>query len=184
MLERRQIIVGYLYMLLWRNASTRPSFHFNERRISVYGCIRAKWQFFSFFILCTHVFYVEIMYLREINNDFHWNTPNSEVFPFSREYAVCHACRPNIHTITHIHRPEFCVVFCCLRCSLLGTWWRCHVITIITWTRFTFRFVLFLPFHAAILEPNFDLPFGEAQCVGNFDASSSCQVTIKVEFFL
>lgn len=45
------------------------------------------------------------------------------------------------------------------------------------------HFVFFLPFHSTILEPDFYLSFGEAECVRNFDASSAGQVTIEMEFF-
>ena len=39
-----------------------------------------------------------------------------------------------------------------------------------------------LEFHAAILEPDFDLAFGEAECVGDFNSPPPSQIVIKVEF--
>ena len=38
-----------------------------------------------------------------------------------------------------------------------------------------------LELHASILEPDFDLPFGEAKCMGHFDSPPPCQVVIGVE---
>ena len=46
------------------------------------------------------------------------------------------------------------------------------------------RLVLLLVLHAPILEPNFDLPLGERQMVGDLDAAPSRQVAIIVELFL
>jgi len=40
------------------------------------------------------------------------------------------------------------------------------------------------PFHAPVLEPNFNLPLGQAEAVGDLDPSPPGQVAIKVEFFL
>jgi len=43
---------------------------------------------------------------------------------------------------------------------------------------------LFLQFHPTVLEPNFDLPFRQAERVGHFNTSSSRQVMVRVKFFL
>ena len=40
------------------------------------------------------------------------------------------------------------------------------------------------PFHAAILEPDFDLSLGKAERVGNLDAPPPREVPVEVEFFL
>ena len=42
--------------------------------------------------------------------------------------------------------------------------------------------VLLLPLHSPILKPNFDLSFGQTQSVRDFNASSSCQVSVEMEF--
>lgn len=44
--------------------------------------------------------------------------------------------------------------------------------------------MLLLPFHASVLEPDLNLPFGEAQCVRDLNPSPSCQVSVEVELFL
>lgn len=41
--------------------------------------------------------------------------------------------------------------------------------------------VLFLPLHATILEPDFDLSFTEAESVGYLDPPPSSQVAIEME---
>lgn len=46
------------------------------------------------------------------------------------------------------------------------------------------QFVVLLPLHPAILEPDFYLPLGKDEGVGDFDATSSCQVAIVMEFLL
>ena len=46
------------------------------------------------------------------------------------------------------------------------------------------HFVLLLPLHPPILEPDLDLPLRQAQSMCNFDATTPCQVAIKVEFLL
>ena len=43
--------------------------------------------------------------------------------------------------------------------------------------------MLFLPFHAAVLEPDFDLSLAEAKRVGDFDPSSSGEISVEVELF-
>jgi len=48
----------------------------------------------------------------------------------------------------------------------------------------TLDIVLLLPFHAPILEPDLDLPLGQAQRVGDLDATPPCQVLVEVELFL
>jgi hypothetical protein len=40
------------------------------------------------------------------------------------------------------------------------------------------------PFHAPVLEPNFNLPLGQAEAVSDFDPPPPRQVAIKMEFFL
>ena len=40
-----------------------------------------------------------------------------------------------------------------------------------------------LQFHAPILEPDFDLAFSEAECVGDFNSPPPSQIVIEVEFF-
>ena len=47
-----------------------------------------------------------------------------------------------------------------------------------------FAFVLLFPLHAPVLEPNFDLAFGQTQGMGYLYASSSGQVAVEVEFLL
>ena len=44
--------------------------------------------------------------------------------------------------------------------------------------------MIFLPFHASVLEPDFDLSLGEAEGVGDFDPTSSRQIPVEVEFLL
>jgi hypothetical protein len=46
----------------------------------------------------------------------------------------------------------------------------------------TFQFVVFLPLHATVLEPDFDLTLGQAKRVGDLDTSPPGQVAIEVEF--
>ena len=42
----------------------------------------------------------------------------------------------------------------------------------------------FLEFHAAILEPDFDLALCQTECVGDFNSPPPSQVVIEVEFLL
>lgn len=42
---------------------------------------------------------------------------------------------------------------------------------------------ILLGLHTTILEPDFDLAFGQNELLGNFDASSAGQVAICLEFF-
>lgn len=51
-------------------------------------------------------------------------------------------------------------------------------------SRVNFGFVLFLPFHASILKPDFNLPLGETEGVCNLDSSPTGQVAVEVEFLL
>ena len=44
--------------------------------------------------------------------------------------------------------------------------------------------VLLLPLHPAVLEPDLDLPLGEAKRVSNFYSPPSGQVSVKVELLL
>lgn len=46
------------------------------------------------------------------------------------------------------------------------------------------QLIVLFPFHPAILKPNFDLPFSEAQSMGNFYPPSAGQIPIEMEFFL
>lgn len=45
------------------------------------------------------------------------------------------------------------------------------------------QFVVFLPFHPPVLEPDFDLSFGKAQTVSNLYPPTSGQVPVKMELF-
>ena len=44
--------------------------------------------------------------------------------------------------------------------------------------------VLLFPLHAPVLEPDLDLPLGEAECVGDLYPSPARQVTVEVELLL
>jgi len=44
--------------------------------------------------------------------------------------------------------------------------------------------VLLLPLHTSVLEPDLDLSFGEAEDVCDLNATTTCKVTVEVEFFL
>jgi len=44
--------------------------------------------------------------------------------------------------------------------------------------------VLALPLHPAVLEPDLDLPFGEAEGVRDFDPPATGQVPVEVELLL
>lgn len=44
--------------------------------------------------------------------------------------------------------------------------------------------ILLLPFHSSVLEPDLDLPLGQAQRMRNLDSASPGQVAIEVELFL
>lgn len=46
------------------------------------------------------------------------------------------------------------------------------------------EFVFFLPFHASILEPDFDLSFREVKRVRDLDASATGEVAVEVKFLL
>lgn len=46
----------------------------------------------------------------------------------------------------------------------------------------TGHLMFLLPLHAAVLEPDLDLPLGQAECVRDFDSPPPCQIPIKVEF--
>ena len=48
----------------------------------------------------------------------------------------------------------------------------------------TRHFVFFLPLHPPILEPDFNLSFCKAKCVGDFYPSSPREVSVEMEFFL
>ena len=62
--------------------------------------------------------------------------------------------------------------------KLVGMSIRGHVV----WNDIhTGHLMFLLPLHPAILEPNLNLPLGEAQGVGYFDPSSSCQVPVEMK---
>ena len=44
--------------------------------------------------------------------------------------------------------------------------------------------VLLLPLHPAVLEPDLDLPFSQAERVSNLDATPTGQVSVEVELLL
>ena len=44
--------------------------------------------------------------------------------------------------------------------------------------------MVFLPFHPPVLEPDFDLAFGEAQGMGDFDPPPPGEIAVIVEFLL
>ena len=44
--------------------------------------------------------------------------------------------------------------------------------------------MIFLPFHASVLEPDFDLSLGEAEGVGDLDPTATRQISIEVKFLL
>ena len=44
--------------------------------------------------------------------------------------------------------------------------------------------MLLLPLHPPVLKPDLDLSFGQTQGMCDLDSTTSCQVAIKVEFFL
>lgn len=46
------------------------------------------------------------------------------------------------------------------------------------------QFVFLLPFHPAVLEPDFDLSLRQIQCVRNFDSSSTSEIPIEMELLL
>ncbi len=45
------------------------------------------------------------------------------------------------------------------------------------------QLVVLFPFHAPVLEPNFNLAFGQAEAVGDLDPTAPRQVAVEVEFF-
>lgn len=50
--------------------------------------------------------------------------------------------------------------------------------------RLALRLVLLLPFHPSVLEPDFDLPFRQAECVRDLDAPPPGQVSVEMELLL
>ena len=44
--------------------------------------------------------------------------------------------------------------------------------------------MVFLPLHASVLEPDFDLSFAESERMSDLDATTTSEVTIEVELFL
>lgn len=55
------------------------------------------------------------------------------------------------------------------------------------WCRSALRvgqFVVFLPFHPSVLKPNFDLPFGETERVGDLNPPPPGQIPVKMKLLL
>ena len=48
----------------------------------------------------------------------------------------------------------------------------------------TFQFVVFLPLHAPVLEPDLDMALGQAERVGDLDAPPPRQIAVEVELLL
>lgn len=46
------------------------------------------------------------------------------------------------------------------------------------------QLVVLLPLHSPILEPDFDLPLGQTQCVGDLDPPSPGQVPVEMKLLL
>lgn len=46
------------------------------------------------------------------------------------------------------------------------------------------QFVVFLPLHATVLEPNFNLSLVQAEVIGNLDSPATCEVSVEMELFL
>lgn len=46
------------------------------------------------------------------------------------------------------------------------------------------QFVLLFPLHSPVLEPNLDLPFCQAQCMSNLNATPSSEILVKMKLFL
>lgn len=68
-----------------------------------------------------------------------------------------------------------------MQIELIGMAVRGHVV----WNDIhTGHLVLLLPLHPPILEPDLDLALGEAERVGDFDASPPRQVPIEMELLL
>lgn len=61
--------------------------------------------------------------------------------------------------------------------------WRCLAVRVLpAHVLRVWQLVVFLPFHTAVLEPDFDLSLRQDQIVSDLDSSSSRQVPIEVEF--
>lgn len=46
------------------------------------------------------------------------------------------------------------------------------------------QFVLLFPLHPPVLEPDFNLTFCQVQRMRDFNATTACEVTVEVKFFL
>lgn len=46
------------------------------------------------------------------------------------------------------------------------------------------QFVIFLPFHPSVLKPDFDLPLGETQGVGDLDPPPPGQISVEMKLLL
>jgi hypothetical protein len=79
------------------------------------------------------------------------------------------ACEENNHSIL-LRRGLWSYVRACISVSILTTLW--------------FRFILLLPLHPSVLEPDLDLPLRETQSVGDLYSPSPGQVAVEVEFLL
>lgn len=74
-------------------------------------------------------------------------------------------------------------------CAQMGKLWRMNIELVrmsVRWHVIRYNvhrshFVLLLPFHPTVLEPDFDLSLGQAEGVRNLNSSSSRQVSIEVE---
>ena len=72
-----------------------------------------------------------------------------------------------------------------IRCT--WWWWNRHLWNVMLFkvgqnVRTRGRWMILFGLHASILEPDFNLSFGQAQTMGNFNAPSPRQVLVEVEF--
>lgn len=63
-----------------------------------------------------------------------------------------------------------------------GRW--THVVRLISGAGLAFGLILLLPLHASVLEPDLNLPLGEAKRVRDLDPPSPRQVPVEVELLL
>ena len=66
---------------------------------------------------------------------------------------------------------------------LLGSHVRVLRALVPTLPRLHLRLVLLLPLHPPVLEPDLDLPLGEAKSMSDLDPPPSCEITVEVKFF-
>lgn len=72
---------------------------------------------------------------------------------------------------------------CRRRLRRLRRCWRCLAVRVLpAHVLRIWQLVVFLPFHTAVLKPDFDLSLRQDQVMSNLDSSSSRQVPIEVEF--